>query len=58
MSINFQNFQGGSVMGWVNNIKVAYKFLILVVISGIAMTLNGHGGYTAVNESDDDMSIM
>ena len=27
MSINFQNFQGDSVMGWVNNIKVAYKLL-------------------------------
>jgi len=45
-------------MGWVNNIKVAYKLLILVVIAGIAMALIGHGGYTAVNESDDDMSIM
>ena len=45
-------------MGWVNNIKVAYKLLILVVIAGIAMALIGHGGYTAVNESDDDMSVM
>jgi len=45
-------------MGWVNNIKVAYKMLILVVIAGIAMAMIGQGGYTAVNKADADMSTM
>ena len=45
-------------MGWINNLKVAYKILILVVIAAIAMVTIGYQGYTAISKANDDMDIM
>ena len=41
-----------------NDIKVAYKMLILVVIAAIALMFVGKSGYTAIQKANDDMDTM
>ena len=45
-------------MKWMNDIKVAYKMLILVVIAAIALMFVGKSGYTAIQKANDDMDTM
>ena len=45
-------------MKWINNIRVAYKILILVVISAIAMTTISYGGYGAIDKGNEYLGEM
>ena len=45
-------------MGWMNNLKVAYKLLILVVVAVIGMSFIGWNGYSAVTKAHRDMEVM
>ena len=41
-----------------NNIRVAFKILILVIIAAIAMVTIGYQGYAAIDKANADMDIM
>ena len=41
-----------------NNIRVSFKILILVIIAAIAMATIGYQGYTAIRKANADMDIM
>jgi methyl-accepting chemotaxis protein len=45
-------------MNWMNNIKVAYKILILAVIASIAMLTIGYTGYSYMQKASADMDNM
>ena len=45
-------------MKWMNDVKVAYKLLILVVIAGLAIAAVGYGGYGTIQKANDDMDTM
>ena len=45
-------------MGWINNLKVAYKMLILAVIAVIGMSFIGYSGYSAITKAKADMDTM
>ncbi len=45
-------------MRWMNDVKVAYKILILSVIAVIAMSLIGYTGYAGLEESGRQMDVM
>ncbi len=45
-------------MKWVNDIRIAYKMLILVVIAGISLAIVGFNGYNAIRKANSDMDIM
>ena len=45
-------------MKWMNDVKVAYKLLILVVIAGLAIATVGYGGYGTIQKANDDMDTM
>ena len=41
-------YLGGDIMSFVNNLRVAYKLLILCVIGAIGMAILGYSGYSAL----------
>ena len=41
-----------------NNLKVAYKLLILVIVAVLAMITLGHGGYSTIIKAQNDMTVM
>ena len=45
-------------MGWMNNLRVAYKLLILAVVAVIGMCFIGWNGYSAVTKAQRDMEVM
>src|SRR5574344_94463 len=45
-------------MGWMNNIKVAYKIVLLVLIAVIGMAIIGFTGYLFLNKAVQDMDSM
>ena len=45
-------------MNFMNNLKVAYKLLILVIVAVLAMITLGHGGYSTIIKAQDDMTVM
>ena len=45
-------------MNVLNNIKVAYKILILVIIAAIGMIGIGYQGYTTIQTSKQSLSII
>ncbi len=45
-------------MKWMNDIKVAYKILILVVIAALGMLAIGYRGYSMIGNSRDGLEIM
>ena len=45
-------------MGWMNNIKVAYKIVLLVLIAVIGMAIIGFTGYLFLNKAGKDMDTM
>lgn len=45
-------------MQWINDLKVAYKLLILCVIAALGMAIIGYSGYSSLQESKRDMDIM
>ena len=45
-------------MPFMNNLKVAYKLLILAVIAFIGMAFIGFSGYSAIREAQVDMEKM
>ena len=45
-------------MNFMNNLKVAYKLLILVIVAVLAMITLGHGGYNTIIKAQDDMTVM
>lgn len=45
-------------MGWMNNLRVAYKLLILAVVAVIGMSFIGWNGYSAVTKAQRDMEVM
>lgn len=45
-------------MSWMNNIKVAYKILILVIIAAIGMILIGYRGYATMEDSRQGLETM
>ena len=45
-------------MNMLNNIKVAYKILILIVISILGMALIGYRGYSTIQESQASLSSI
>ena len=45
-------------MKFMNNIKVAYKLLILVIIAIVAMITVGQGGYSVIELAHNDITNM
>ena len=45
-------------MGWMNNIKVAYKIVLLVLIAAAGMAVIGFTGYSFLNKAGQDMDSM
>lgn len=45
-------------MGWINNLKVAYKMLILTAIAVVGMSFIGYSGYSAITNAQKDMEMM
>ena len=45
-------------MNFMNNIKVAHKLLILVIVAILAMAMLGYGGYSAITKAQGDMDVM
>ena len=45
-------------MGWMNNMKVAYRIALLVIIGVIGMALIGFTGYSFLNKAGQDMDLM
>lgn len=45
-------------MGWINNLRVAYKMLILAVIAVVGMSFIGYSGYSAITKAKTDMDTM
>lgn len=45
-------------MGWINNIKVAYKLLILAIVAVIGMLSIGYSGWSALSKAQSDMDNM
>ena len=45
-------------MNFINNIKVSYKILILVVIAALALVAVGYRGYSAIGSSKDQLGTM
>lgn len=45
-------------MGWINNIKVAYKLLILAIVAVIGMLSIGYSGWSALSKTKSDMDNM
>lgn len=45
-------------MKWMNDIRVAYKILILVVIAALGMTAIGYRGYSMIGKSRDGLETM
>lgn len=41
-------------MNFMNNLKVTYKLLILVIVAILAMILLGHGGYSVIAKSQHE----
>ena len=45
-------------MKWVNDIKVSYKILILVIIAAVGMAAIGYRGYSMIENSRNGLEIM
>ena len=45
-------------MGWMNNIKVTYKIVLLVLVAVIGMAVIGFTGYSFLNKAGQDMDTM
>ena len=45
-------------MKWINDIKVAYKILILVAIAAVGMAAIGYRGYATIGDSRDGLAVM
>ena len=45
-------------MKWINDIKVAYKILLLVVIAALSMAAIGYRGYAMIGSSRDSLEAM
>lgn len=57
---HYHNFYFKEVikLNFMNNLKVTYKLLILVIVAILAMILLGHGGYSVIAKSQHDMTVM
>ena len=45
-------------MNWLNNLKVAYKLLILCIIAAIGMITLGRSGYVSLQDANSDMNTI
>ena len=45
-------------MGWINDIKVSFKILILAVIAAVALLSVGYTGYSMLDQANYRMSNM
>ena len=45
-------------MGLFNNLRVAFKILILAVIAAIALAAVGHGGYSTIQSAQQKIDVM
>ena len=45
-------------MGWINDIKVSFKILILAVIAAVALLFVGYTGYSMLDQANYRMSKM
>ena len=45
-------------MSWLNNVRVAYKFVILNFIAIIGMIIIGALGYTTVKQAQSDLDLV
>ena len=45
-------------MSFVNNLRVAYKLLILCVIGAIGMAILGYSGYSALQDTTRDLNAI
>ena len=45
-------------MGWMNNIKVVYKLIILVIIAALGLCWVGFTGWSYLAQADRDMEVM
>ena len=46
------------ILGWMNNLKVAYKLLILNIVAATGIIIIGFAGYSAVNSAAEDLHAM
>ena len=53
---HYHNFYFKEVikLNFMNNLKVTYKLLILVIVAILAMILLGHGGYSVIAKSQHE----
>lgn len=45
-------------MGWINDVKVSFKILILAVIAAVALLSVGYTGYSMLDQANYRMSKM
>ena len=45
-------------MQFMNNLKVAYKLLILAVIAAVGMAFIGFSGFSAIEKAQEDMAHL